>query len=133
MANRLLALIIKELLAILRDRRSRMVLIVPPLMQMVIFSFAATLEVKNVSLGILDDDRGQASKELAQRFHGSQTFRHITYLDGVEQIAPLIDSQQAILVVHIEGDFSSKVESGRPAKVQFILDGRRSNLKERED
>lgn len=127
MAHRLRALIIKELLAILRDRRSRLVLVVPPLVQMVIFSFAATLEVKNVSIGILNEDHGQPSRELTQRFHGSRTFRHVTHLEGTGQIAPLIDSQQAILVMHIADDFSRKVESGRPAKVQFILDGRRSN------
>jgi len=127
MFSRLKALIFKELLAILRDKRSRLLLVVPPLAQMIIFSFAATLEVKNVEIGILNNDRGQASHELAQRFHGAPTFRHITYLGGVEEIAALIDSQKAILVVHIASDFSRKVEAGVPAEVQFILDGRRSN------
>jgi ABC-2 type transport system permease protein len=127
MFHRLTALIIKELLAILRDKRSRLLLIVPPLAQMIIFSFAATLEVKNVSIGILNNDHGQASRELAQRFHGAPSFRHIIYLDGVEEIAPLINSQQAILVLHIASDFSRKVEAGQLAEVQFILDGRRSN------
>lgn len=127
MFHRLKALIVKELLAILRDKRSRLLLVIPPLAQMVIFSFAATLEVKNVAIGILNKDGGQASRELAQRFHGAPTFRHITYLKGVEEIAPLVDSQQAILVVHIASDFSRRVEAGQPAEVQFILDGRRSN------
>ncbi len=127
MFHRLKALIIKELLAILRDKRSRLLLVVPPLAQMIIFSFAATLEVKNVSIGILNNDGGLASRELAQRFHGASTFRHITYLKGVQEIAPLIDSQQAILVLHIASDFSRRVEAGQPAEVQFILDGRRSN------
>lgn len=127
MFHRLKALIIKELLAILRDKRSRLLLIVPPLAQMIVFSFAATLEVKNVSIGILNNDHGQASRELVQRFHGAPSFRHITYLKGVEEIAPLIDSQQAVLVLHIASDFSRRVEAGQPAEVQFILDGRRSN------
>lgn len=127
MFHRLKALIIKELLAILRDKRSRMLLIIPPLAQMIIFSFAATLEVKNVSIGILNNDGGKASRELAQRFHGAPSFRHITYLKGVQEIQPLIDSQDAILVVHIASDFSKRVEAGEPSQVQFILDGRRSN------
>jgi ABC-2 type transport system permease protein len=127
MFHRLKALIVKELLAILRDKRSRLLLVIPPLAQMVVFSFAATLEVKNVSIGILNNDGGQASRELAQRFHGAPTFRHISYLKGVEEIAPLVDSQQAILVVHIASDFSRRVEAGQPTEVQFILDGRRSN------
>jgi ABC-2 type transport system permease protein len=127
MFYRLKALILKELLAILRDKRSRLLLVVPPLMQMIVFSFAATLEVKNVSIGILNNDLGQASHELAQRFHGSATFRHITYLKGFEEIAPLIDSQQAVLVLHIRSDFSRNLAANKPASVQFILDGRRSN------
>ncbi|MFT5110031.1 MAG: ABC-2 type transport system permease protein [Pseudoalteromonas tetraodonis] len=105
-------LIIKNLLAILRDKRSRLVLIVLPLIQMIVFSFAANLEVKNVSIGILDNDHGQASRELTQRFEGSETFRHITYLDDAEEIAPLVDSQQAILVVHIADGFSHDIEAG---------------------
>ena len=127
MIHRVRALILKELLAILRDKRSRLLLVVPPLVQMIIFSFAATLEVKNAEIGILNNDSGRASRELAQRFHGSKTFRRITYLNGVEEIRPLIDAQEAILVLHIAGDFSRRVEAGQPAKVQFILDGRRSN------
>ena len=56
MWTRLKALIVKELLVVLRDPRSRVILIVPPLMQLVLFAFAATLEVKNVDLVVLNRD-----------------------------------------------------------------------------
>lgn len=58
MFNRIFTLIIKELLTVWRDKKSRMILIVPPIMQLLIFSYAATLEVKNVSLGIINEDNG---------------------------------------------------------------------------
>ena len=71
MLTRIFQLIIKEFLAVLQDRKSRFVLIVPPLIQLFIFSYAATLDVKNVSLGIVNRDEGQLSYELIERFYGS--------------------------------------------------------------
>ena len=127
MGGRLASLIVKELLAILRDRRGRMVLILPPILQLFIFAFAATLEVKNVSMAVLDQDQGRWAYELVQRFAGSPTFRDIRHIVSVAEIRPLIDSQKVILVVHVPQDFSSDIEAGRPADVQLILDGRRSN------
>jgi len=88
MWNRIAALIVKELLATLRDKRARVVLIGPPLVQMFIFSFAATLEVKNVDLAILNDDAGKPAHELVQRFAGSPTFSHIRTLHSSADIRP---------------------------------------------
>ena len=66
MNTRLLAIIIKELWAVLRDPRGRIILVVPPILQLVLFSAAATLEVKNVTIGIYNRDDGAASREDAQ-------------------------------------------------------------------
>ena len=68
MINRILALIYKEMLAVWRDKKSRPCLFVPPLLQLMIFSFAATLDVKNVPIGILNRDNGAESFELIQTF-----------------------------------------------------------------
>ena len=59
--------------------KSRMVLIVPPLLQLMIFAYAATLDVKNVSIAVLNRDAGAESFELLQRFHGSPTFNQMIY------------------------------------------------------
>ena len=122
-----MALIVKELVTILRDRRSRMVLIGPPLFQLFLFGFAATLEVKNVSLAILDQDHGYWARELTRRFAGAPIFTTIRSIPGMADIRPLIDRQKVILVVNIPQHFSADIKAGRPAKVQVILDGRRSN------
>jgi ABC-2 type transport system permease protein len=127
MFQRILALIIKEILAILRDHRGRTVLIVPPILQLFVFSFAATLDVKNVSIGILNRDNGQPSYELIQRFRGSPTFNKIHYLSSVEDIAHYIDNQKVVLVLHIDEQFSRNLLAQKQANVQFILDGRKSN------
>lgn len=127
MFGRILALLIKETHAIWRDKKSRMVLIVPPIIQLLLFSFAATLDVKNVTLGILNRDEGEQSIELVQRFYGSPTFSHIQYLKSVEEITPFIDNQRGMAVLSINEDFSKTIDSGNVGVVQLIMDGRKSN------
>jgi ABC-2 type transport system permease protein len=127
MGPRLAALVVKELLAILRDPRGRAVLIVPPILQLLVFAFAATLEVKNVALGLLDQDRGPWASELVSRLEGSETFSEIHRIASVGEIRDLVDNQVAIAAVHIPQRFSRDIAAGWPAEVQVILDGRRSN------
>lgn len=127
MLNRILTLIIKEFLAVWRDKKSRFVLIVPPIIQLFIFSFAATLDVKNVPIGILNRDNGRQGFELVQRFHGSPVFNKIVYLKSVEEIAPFIDNMRGAMVVSLDEQFSRNLEAHKPAQVQLILDGRKSN------
>jgi ABC-2 type transport system permease protein len=127
MLSRILALIVKELLAAVKDKKARLVLIFPPIIQLFIFSFAATLDVQNASIGVLNRDNGEKAFELVQRFHGSPTFTHITYLNSVEAIQPYIDDQRGTMVLHIDQEFSRKLDAGEHTSVQMILDGRRSN------
>ncbi len=127
MWTRLKALIVKELLVVLRDPRGRIILIVPPLVQLIIFSFAATLEVKNVDLAVLDRDAGRAGHELVQRIRGSRSFRHVVTVDDQVQLRDAVDQQRVLAALHIGPAFSRDVAAGRPPDVQIILDGRRSN------
>ncbi len=127
MFGRIRTLIIKELLALLRDKKSRFVLIVPPLVQLLVFSFAATMEVNNQTLALLNQDRGRPAAELAARFAAAGTFTTVLTLQRPEQIAPLLDRQQAIAVLWIPAEFSASLEAGRPAQVSFIADGRKTN------
>ncbi|WP_428244074.1 ABC transporter permease [Gynuella sp.] len=124
---RILALIVKELLALFRDPRGRMVLIAPPILQLLVFSFAATLEVKNVSLAIYSQDTGKHGYELVQRLAASPTFTHIQMVNSLQALHPLIDEQKVMAAILIPQDFSRQLERGKVAKLQVILDGRRSN------
>src|SRR5262245_60435059 len=124
---RILALFQKEVLAVWRDKQSRYVLIVPPLVQLFIFAFAATLDVTNVTIGIVNRDNGKHGFELVQRFRGSPTFKKIVYLPAVTAITPFIDNQRGILALSIDEEFSRKLGAKQPADVQVILDGRKSN------
>jgi len=125
--HRIYSLLIKEILAVWRDKKSRIMLIVPPVVQLVVFTFAATLDVKNVPIGILNRDNGKQSFELVQRFVGAPTFNKIVYLHAIEEVAPAIDHQRVAMVVSIDEQFSRQLLKKQPAPVQLILDGRKSN------
>ncbi len=127
MLKRILALIWKELLATMRDRKSRISILLPPIVQLLIFASAATLDVKNVPIGILNRDNGEQAFELVQRFYGAPLFSHIVHLKAVEEIRPFIETQKGVMVVSIDEEFSRKIDQNLPAKVQLILDGRKSN------
>ena len=109
MWRRLLALIIKEMLAIWRDPKGRAVILVPPLLQLVIFAFAMTMEVRNVDIAVLNLDHGTSGREIVAGFEGASAFDEIIQLQSVSQIRETIDSQRVIAVVHIGQDFSRRI------------------------
>jgi ABC-2 type transport system permease protein len=127
MIKRILAVIVKEYISIWEDKRTRITLFVPPIIQFFVFTFAATLDVNNVSLGILNHDNGEVSFELIQRLKGSSIFKKIINLESNEEIAKVIDMQKVLLVLQFDNEFSKKVNSGEIANIQAILDGRKSN------
>jgi ABC-2 type transport system permease protein len=127
MWHRIFTLFIKEVLAVLRDKKARIVLIIPPMTQLFIFAFAATLDVKNIPIGVVNRDSGEKAIELLQRFHGSPTFSKVFYLDSVAAIRPFIENQCGAMVISIDQQFSRLLDAGKPADIQLILDGRKSN------
>lgn len=127
MNGRLLAMIIKELWAVLRDPRGRIILIIPPILQLVLFSAAATLEVKNVTIGVYDRDGGAASSEFINQLAGSPNIQRLIRIDSPAMLTKTLDSQRVIAVVVFDEGFSRDITAHRPATVQAILDGRRSN------
>jgi ABC-2 type transport system permease protein len=126
--KKIIALIWKELLTVLRDRKVRISILLPPIIQLVIFTYAATLDVKNVPIGILNRDNGEQAFLLVERFYGTKIFNNnIIFLKGVQEIGPFIDLQKGVMVVSIDEQFSRNLDAGKPAAVQLILDGRKSN------
>lgn len=125
--SRITALILKELQALLRDRQGRILLVVPVLLQLAIFPFAATLEVKNNTLAVFNEDAGSESIELIQRLARAQAFTRIVYLHSEAELRATIDEQQALLVLRFPAEFSRAIVARQPARIQAILDGRRSN------
>jgi ABC-2 type transport system permease protein len=127
MLARILALALKELLALLRDKRSRFVLVGPPIAQLMVFGFAATFDLNRAPIAIYDEDGGAPARELVARFAGSRNFEVVATLGRDADVAPVIGRRDALLVLHIGPQFSADVLRGQGGRVQVILDGRNSN------
>ncbi|MGO4726549.1 MULTISPECIES: ABC transporter permease [unclassified Inquilinus] len=127
MCGRIRALIVKEFRALLQDRRMRLVLIVPPLLQLVLFANAATFEIAGVSLGIWDEDGSRPAAELIDRFARSPAFDLTAVYDQPEEVAAGITEQHVTAVLHLGQRFSADLLSGQAADLQLIIDARRSN------
>lgn len=124
---RLRAQIIKEFLCILRDPRSRLVLLVPPLMQLMVFSFAATLEVSNSTIAVYDRDGGRWSQEFVAGVAAAGFVGRLNNVHSADELHRVIEHREALLAIEIPATFSREVSAGRPAALQVIVDGRRAN------
>ena len=125
--SRIKALIVKEILAVWRDKKSRIVLIGPPLIQLIVLSHAATLDVSNISIGIYNQDRGEHSYELIQRIKGAPYFTHVYEFESSQEVRHAIDTQKVLLSLQFQQNFSRLIDGDRQASVQVTLDGRKSN------
>lgn len=126
-ATRLRAQFFKELLSVLRDPRSRMVVFVPPLMQLLVFAFAATLEVRNIELAVYNQDSGRWSYELIQRLNSAGFIARLQQVDSQQQLHTLLDRGDTMAALSIPVDFSRKLAAGENSPLQVLVDGRRSN------
>ncbi len=124
---RVLTLIRKELLVILKDPKSRASLVLPPILQCLIFGYAATYDLNTVPYALVDLDRSATSRELISKLEGSGIFQRQGTLVQVEQAASLLNNQKIVLVIVVEREFERQLASGGPAAVQLIADGRNSN------
>lgn len=127
MLQRLLAIIRKELIVLLRDPRARGALILPPLIQLLVFTYAATMEVKNIELAIVNLDRGPAAAEILQQLRGSPSFTELPEFPSVAAAQGRVEREAVIGILVLPNDLSADLAAERPASVQLLMDGRRSN------
>lgn len=116
----------KEVLAIFKDPANRVILIVPVIVQSMVFGYGATYDLNHVSYAVLDQSGGEASKELIARLDGSGIFVRAATLRNPGDIARVIDDGQALLVLHFAPDFDARLTSSGGAPLQLVLDGRNS-------
>jgi ABC-2 type transport system permease protein len=127
MLQRLLAIVRKELITMLRDPRARLALIIPPIIQLFIFSSAATMEVKNIALAVVDLDRGPYAADVQQRLAGSRSFTRLPRYANVASARGALEREQVIGILVLPSGFSADLAARRPTSAQLLLDGRRSN------
>lgn len=124
---RIFALIMKELISLWADKKTRYVLLFPPLIQVVVFANAANYDVRQVPLSVWNEDIGAQALDYVRGFTYSSAF-----VPGPEVLSPAqaqaaLDSKRAAAVLHIPQDFSADILAGRAPHVQLLLDARRSN------
>ena len=127
MWSRIVTLIIKELQQLFATRRDVMLLVTPLVLQLAIFPFATTLELRNATLAVFNEDQGAQAVELVQRMAAASAFNEVLSLTSEDQIQAVIDRQDALLAIRVPPDFSRKVMAGEPVALQALIDGRRSN------
>ena len=113
---------------VMRDPKSRFVVIAPPIIQFFLFGYAATFDLTDVPYAVLDEARTAESRALLARFQGSENFELAQTLHSDHEIRGVLDRQRVRLVLHVPADFSDALYSGQPAALQVILDGRNSNV-----
>ena len=117
----------KEFLALFKDPANRVTLIIPAFLQALRFGYAASYDLTNVPYAVLDQSRSAASVELVSRLDGTGVFKRTATLHSPVQIADVVDSGKALMVLSIPADFESRLNSGKEAPLQMILDGRNSS------
>lgn len=127
MFARMKQMMIKEFIQVFRDKRTRFILIVPPIVQMLVFGYAATFEIRNVSTAIVDLDHSQESRDLVSRFTSSPYFNVQRQLDDSRQLTSLIEEGKATVGLEIHAGFAQTLGKGQPAPLQVIVDATNSN------
>lgn len=125
--RRIFALVKKEFITIWQDPKSRSIIIALPLIQLFVFANAITMEVKNIDVALLDRDNSVESRELVSRFENSPRFRKIYYVQNENDFKEKIDTQQALIGLYIDNNFSSSIKAHKPVNVMVITDGRQTN------
>ncbi len=118
---------VKELIQTLRDKRIRITLIVPPIFQLIVFGYAANMDVKHIRTAIRDLDQSVESRDLIGRFGSSKYFDIVSFPKTPREVKDLINQGNVTVSIEIPTDFSRKLKKGDTATVQIILDGSESN------
>ena len=121
------SLIKKEFYSIWKDKKSRSVILLPPILQLFIFSHAATLDIKNIKLGILDKDNTEISRELTRQIKTSPYFSKIYHFKNNKELKEAIDEEKIRVGVYINNDFTRNYKGSKAPEVLIITDGRHTN------
>ncbi len=127
MLGRIRGMLIKEFIQVFRDKRTRFLLFGPPIIQMLVFGYAATLEIRHIPTAVLDFDNSQVSRDLLSRFTASPYFDIRARLSDHRQIGELIDRGEVIVALKIHAGFAQDLRKGQTAGLQVIVDSSNSN------
>ena len=116
----------KETSVLLKERKSRFILIVPLFVQVFLFAYAATFDLKYVPFVLIDESNSKYSREIVATIEASHIFTLYAKENNPAELKELISPRKAMMAIHFQSDFASQIAQGTPAKIQVILDGRNS-------
>lgn len=127
MWERIKHMLIKEFIEVFRDPRMKVMIFFVPIMQLLVFSYAASTDVRHVATAVYDLDNTVSSRELAGRFVKSGYFDVVEYISSDARERQLLDKGKVQVVLHMDRGFEGDLLAGRPAPFQMIVDGTDSN------
>ncbi|MDO8431898.1 MAG: ABC transporter permease [Candidatus Binatus sp.] len=125
--HRMLAVSRKEVLQVVRDRRSLLIVLVMPLMLMTLLGYGVNLDTKHIRVYALDREGSPASQDLLKRFQSSEYFKLVAMVTDYRALHAALDDGRCQLAIVIPHDFSARLHDGRPVKVQALVDGSDAN------
>ncbi len=128
MRRRILEIVRKEFRQVLREPRTRTMLFMPPLIQLLVFGFAVNLDVENAKMAWMDLDHTEESRELLAGFEGSKRFEIVAAPQTDAQVQNLLDSGKVDVVVSVLPGFARDIKHGRVTTAQVLVDGTNSNI-----
>jgi ABC-2 type transport system permease protein len=121
--SRLFSLIRKEFIQIRRDPRTLVLVLIIPIMQLFLLGYAATNDVRNVPMGVYDQDGGPAARQLLDAYRAADYFHLVYFVHSEEELRTLIDEGKARVGLIIPPDYTQSIQGDHSAQVAFILDG----------
>lgn len=112
MWERIVQIFKKEMIQIFRDKRMRLLVFFPPLVQLIIFGYAATTDVKHISLAALDEDRTTVSRQFVEKFEAGGYFSVKYYLSSPAEADVLMDNGQVDAFIYIKKGFEQAIRGG---------------------
>ena len=127
MFERLKQMFRKEFIQVLRDKRLRFFIVVPPIVQLLVFGYVVTMDVNHVPTVLYDADRSSASREVVRRFESSGYFTIVRSVPDAAGLRRALDGGDAVCAIQFDRGFGRDLRRGGPARIQVILDGTDSN------
>jgi ABC-2 type transport system permease protein len=127
MWERIRVILRKEFIQALREPRMRILLFVPPVLQLIVFGFAVNLDVDHARIAWMDMDRTPESRDLRARFEGSGRFDVVALPGNEDEVRTLLDRSRVEAVIRVLPNFARDLARGRSAQVQILSDGTNSN------
>lgn len=125
--SRIYSLIVKELKGILADKSNRNMILLSPILQLVLFAYTATLEIKNVYMAVYDKDNTVMSRNLSLKFEETPIIKKVYHINNRKDMLKLVNNEKVFVVVTIPQNFEKNILDGTGSEIQVLMDGRRSN------